>query len=393
MSKRIYLDNAATTYPKPPTVIEAMQRYAVELGASPGRGAYRESRETGNLLSSCRELLCRLFNGESSSSIIFTLNASDSLNLAIQGWLRPGDHAITTWLDHNSVLRPYNALTNAGVIQQTRVQCDPITGIVDPDDIRKAIQKNTRLITIAHASNVTGTLQPAASIGRLAREHGIAFLLDAAQTLGHVPIDVQRDCIDFLAAPGHKGLLGPLGTGVLYVRPDLASKLQPIRYGGTGSLSESDVQPDFLPDRFEAGSHNAIGLAGLAAGVEYLLERGINEISNHQSRLSGAMLGICERGFPGLRLFGPRALCDRVGVFSVRLQGYDNPRALSDTLEQRFGLLTRAGLHCAPLAHRTMGSFDLGGTTRFSFGPFTTTQDIAEVESALDVLCAECTKK
>jgi cysteine desulfurase family protein len=393
MTKRIYLDNAATTFPKPPSVVEAMNRYAVELGASPGRGAYSESRETGRLLTSCRELLCCLFNGENSSSVIFTFNASDSLNLAIQGWLRPGDHAITTWLDHNSVFRPYNALAQAGVIQQTRVQCDPITGVVDPDDIRRAIQKNTRLITIAHASNVTGTLQPAASIGRLAREHGIAFLLDAAQTLGHVPIDVQRDCIDFLAAPGHKGLLGPLGTGVLYVRPDLASKLRPIRYGGTGSLSDSDVHPDFLPDRFEAGSHNAIGIAGLGAGVSYLLGRGIDEISADERCLNETMLGIFERGLPGLRLFGPRRLNERVGVFSIRVQGYDNPQSLSDTLEQRFGLLTRAGLHCAPLAHRTVGSFVLGGTTRLSLGPFNTTEDVSQIESALEVVCAECSKK
>jgi cysteine desulfurase family protein len=386
MTTRIYLDNAATTFPKPPSVIEAMQRYAVELGASPGRGSYHESRESGRLLEQCRERLLRLFNGESPSSVIFTLNATDALNLAIQGWLRPGDHAITTWLDHNSVLRPYNALAEAGIIEQTRVQCDPSTGLVDPDDIRKAIRKNTRLIAIAHSSNVTGTLQPIAEIGRIAREHGVTFLVDAAQTLGHVPIDVQRDHIDFLAAPGHKGLLGPLGTGLLYIRPELAAQLHPIRQGGTGSVSELDVQPDFLPDRFEPGSHNTLGLVGLSEGVQYLLDRGLDAVWAHERELTRALLRLFERKFDGLRLYGPTKLDERVGVFSVRMAGYDKPQQLSDVLEERFGLLTRSGLHCAPLAHRTIGSFELGGTTRFSLGPFNTLEQVETIGEALEQL-------
>ncbi|MGC4065782.1 MAG: aminotransferase class V-fold PLP-dependent enzyme [Polyangiaceae bacterium] len=384
---RIYFDNAATTFPKPPRVIEAMQRYAIELGASPGRGSYRESRESGQLLQTCRERINQLIHGEAANAVIFTLNATDALNLAIQGWLRPGDHAITTWLDHNSVLRPYNALVDANVIEQTRVPCDPQTGLVDPDEVRRAIRKNTRLISVAHASNVTGTLQPLAAIARVAKDHGVALLVDAAQTLGHVPIDVQADGIDFLAAPGHKGLLGPLGTGVLYIRPELAAKLRPIRQGGTGSVSELDVQPDFLPDRFEPGSHNTIGLVGLSEGVKYILDQGIDGLWAHERALVRRMLEILERGLPGLRLFGPTRLDDRVGVFSIRVDGYDAPQLLSDVLESRFGLLTRSGLHCAPLAHRTVGSFELGGTTRFSFGPFNTLAQIDRVESALTELC------
>jgi cysteine desulfurase family protein len=384
---RIYFDNAATTFPKPPRVIEAMQRYALELGASPGRGSYRESRESGQLLQGCRERINQLIHGEAANSVIFTLNATDALNLAIQGWLRPGDHAITTWLDHNSVLRPYNALVDAKVIEQTRVPCDPRSGLVDPEDVRRAIRKNTRLIAIAHASNVTGTLQPLAAIAKIAKEHGVTLLVDAAQTLGHVPIDVQADGIDFLAAPGHKGLLGPLGTGILYVRPALAEQLRPIRQGGTGSVSELDVQPDFLPDRFEPGSHNTLGLVGLSEGVKYILEQGIDQLWSHEQALVRRMLTLFEGGLPGLHLFGPTRLEDRVGVFSIRIDGFDTPQSLSDVLESRFGLLTRSGLHCAPLAHRTVGSFDRGGTTRFSFGPFNTLAQIEFVEAALTEIC------
>jgi cysteine desulfurase family protein len=384
---RIYFDNAATTFPKPPRVIEAMQRYALELGASPGRGSYRESRESGQLLQGCRERINQLIHGEAANSVIFTLNATDALNLAIQGWLRPGDHAITTWLDHNSVLRPYNALVDAKVIEQTRVPCDPRSGLVDPEDVRRAIRKNTRLIAIAHASNVTGTLQPLAAIAKIAKEHGVTLLVDAAQTLGHVPIDVQADGIDFLAAPGHKGLLGPLGTGILYVRPALAEQLRPIRQGGTGSVSELDVQPDFLPDRFEPGSHNTLGLVGLSEGVKYILEQGIDQLWSHEQALVRRMLTLFEGGLPGLHLFGPTRLEDRVGVFRIRIDGFDTPQSLSDVLESRFGLLTRSGLHCAPLAHRTVGSFDRGGTTRFSFGPFNTLAQIEFVEAALTEIC------
>jgi cysteine desulfurase family protein len=367
-----------------------MQRYAVELGASPGRGSYEESRESGRLLEQCRKRLCTLFNGKATSSVIFTLNATDALNLAIQGYLRPGDHAITTWLDHNSVLRPYNALVEAGIIEQTRVPCDPITGLVCPEDIRKAICKNTRLISIAHASNVTGTLQPLEEIGRIAHEHGIAFLVDAAQTLGHIPIDIEKSHIDFLAAPGHKGLLGPLGTGFLYVRPELASALHPIRQGGTGSVSELDVQPDFLPDRFEPGSHNTLGLIGLSEGVQFLLDRGIETVWAHERKLTSAMLRLFEGTRDGLQLYGPMNLEERVGVFSIRIRGYEKPQQLSDALESRFGLLTRSGLHCAPLAHRTMGTFELGGTTRFSLGPFNTLEHVERIGAALQALTHEC---
>lgn len=366
-----------------------MVRYAEQLGASPGRGAYAESRETGRLLERCRDQLCALFGAPSAAHVIFTLNASDALNLAIHGLLRPGDHAITTWMDHNSVLRPFSELAASGVIEQTRVPCDPQTGIVDLPALKAAIRKNTRLIAVAHGSNVTGTLQPIRAIGEVARDHGIFFLVDAAQTGGHVPLELDADHVDLIAVPGHKGLLGPLGTGALCFRKGMESHLRTIRQGGTGSASEHDVQPDFLPDKYEPGSHNAIGLIGLGTSLGFILDRGIQSLWEHDRELTRAMLAQFERELPGLTWYGPRKLEQRTGVFSVRIKGFDKPLDLSNALESRFGLLTRSGIHCAPLAHRTIGTYAQGGTTRFSFGPFNTVQDVRAVGDALEALCKD----
>ncbi len=384
MTSRIYLDNSATSFPKPPTVLQAMNRFATELGASPGRGAYSESRQAGALLDECRDRINRLIGGADPHHVIFTLNASDALNLAIRGVLRSGDHVITTWMEHNSVLRPLNRLAEVLGIEQDRIRCDPTTGLVDPDDIARAIRPNTRLIALVHSSNVTGTLQPVADVGRIAREHDITFVVDAAQSIGHVPIDVEKSAIDLLAFPGHKGLLGPLGTGALYVRPGIEKRMQTIREGGTGSVSELDVQPGFLPDRFEPGSHNAIGLVGLSAGVDWLLERGVDSLWQHELELIELMISGLQ-DIPGVTLYGPPGAEHRTGVFSIRMDGIPQPQQLSDRLEAEHGLLTRSGLHCAPLAHRTIGTADLGGTTRLSFGPFLTRPDI---ERTLDAIAA-----
>ena len=283
------MDNAATSFPKPPAVHQAMMRFATDIGASPGRGGYAEAREAGRLMGVCRQRLVKLIHGDAQApqQVIFTLNTTDALNLAIRGLLQPGaahrpaghrGHMITTWLDHNSVLRPFNALIDQWGLRQTRVECDPQTGLVDPEDIRRAIRPDTGLIAVVHGSNVTGTLQPIRAIGAIARAHQVPFLVDAAQTLGHVPLDVEADGIDLLAFPGHKGLHGPLGTGGLWIRPGLEQSMRPIREGGTGSVSERDTQPDFLPDRFEAGSHNAIGIIGLSEGVAWVLEQTVAKL-------------------------------------------------------------------------------------------------------------------
>ncbi|MEE9212808.1 MAG: aminotransferase class V-fold PLP-dependent enzyme [Phycisphaeraceae bacterium] len=392
-SGRLYMDNAATSYPKPAAVQAAMVRFATEIGASPGRGGYAEAQEAGRLIFQCRQRINQLINGDlgKPEHVVFTLNTTDALNMAIRGIVRPADHVITTWLDHNSVLRPYNALAERFDIHQTRVKCDPSTGLVDPDDIRRAITPRTRLMTIVHGSNVTGTLQPIRDIGRIAREHDVPFLVDAAQTLGHVPIDVRQDHIDLLAFPGHKGLLGPLGTGGLYIRPGIEKRMQTCREGGTGSVSERDTQPDFMPDRFESGSPNAIGIIGLSEAVNWILDRGVDRLWAYEQTLCRMMIEALSNTdqMPGLTWFGPQGIKHRCGVFSVRIEGFDEPQILSDLLERDYGILTRSGILCAPLAHQTFGTHALGGMTRFSLGPFLTRQDLQYACDALGQICQQ----
>jgi cysteine desulfurase family protein len=388
--RRLYLDNAATSFPKPRAVGEAMTRYASELGASAGRGAYREALETGDLIHQCRRLLHTLFNGEKPEHFVFTLNCTEALNLAIKGLIDPRatarSHAICTAIDHNSILRPLEAMDQAGWVEQTRVAIDTRTGLVDPEDIRRAIRRNTKLIALTHVSNVTGTIQPIREIGQIARQRGIPFIVDAAQSAGHLPIDVQADQIDLLAAPGHKGLLGPLGTGFLYIRPGLERVLRPLVEGGTGSVSEEPRQPEFLPDRFESGSHNAIGIIGLSEGVKWILDQGIEKLAAHEMDLVRTFIdGISD--IEGLRSYGPGGVKHRTGVFSVRAEGFD-PQELSAVLEANDGILTRSGVHCAPLAHETIGTLALGGTTRFSFGPFLSKQDVKFATDALAQIAA-----
>ena len=385
--RRLYLDNAATSFPKPQAVLAAMTRYATEIGASAGRGAYAEAVESGRVIAQCRERLNQLFHGEDPNHFVFTLNCSDALNLAIKGIVpgpvpgRERGHAICTHIDHNSILRPLNALADAGAIEQTRVNVDTKTGLVDPDDIRRAIRPTTKFIALTHASNVTGTIQPIRAIGRIAREHAIPLVVDAAQSAGHLPIDVQADSIDLLAAPGHKGLLGPLGTGFLYIRPGLEKTLAPLREGGTGSFSEDDRQPDFMPDKYEPGSHNAIGIAGLSEGVQWVIDRTVEQVRAHELDLVRTFIdGVAD--IDGLTYFGPQGVRDRLGVFSVRVAGF-SPQQLAAALENDYGILTRPGLHCAPLIHAALGTTSCGGTTRLSFGPFLSKQDVKFATDAL----------
>lgn len=389
--RRLYLDNAATSRPKPASVMEAMARYANELGASAGRGGYAEAVETGELLSECRRRLCRLFNGERPEHFIFTLNCSDALNLAIKGLIDADSrgHAICTHIDHNSILRPLHALEQRGWAKVSRVSVEGSTGLVDPQDIRKAIRPDTRLIALTHASNVTGTVQPVREIGQLAHEAGVPFIVDAAQSAGHLPIDVQEDHIDLLAAPGHKALLGPLGTGFLYIRPGLEKALRTLREGGTGSVSEHAIQPEFLPDKYEPGSHNAIGIIGLSEGVRWLLDQTVEKLAAHETDLVRTFIeGISD--IEGLTYYGPQGVRRRIGVFSVRVESYD-PQELSAALESSFGILTRSGIHCAPLAHAAIGTVACGGTTRFSFGPFLSKQDVKYATDALAELATSRT--
>ena len=394
-SKRLYMDNAATSFPKPPEVLTAMNHYANSIGASAGRGAYEEAMQSAGALAQCRRRLQQLFNGEKSEHFIFTLNCSDSLNLALKGLVlyqlqqgQGGVHAICSDIDHNSILRPLNAMQEMGWVRQTRLPIDPLTGLLDPQAVRKAIRPDTKLIAVTHASNVTGTVQPIREIGRIAREHGVPFVVDAAQSVGHIAIDVQADCIDLMAAPGHKGLLGPLGTGVLYVRPGIQNIMATLREGGTGSVSEQDTHPNFMPDKYEAGSHNAIGLAGLSAGVQWILDRGIESLAQHDRLLVTTFVDAM-KDVEDVRYFGPQGVQDRVGVFSVRI-GELTPHELSTILEMQYGILTRPGIHCAPRAHESIGTTPFGGTTRLSFGAFITPADVKCAVGALAEIAQQC---
>jgi cysteine desulfurase / selenocysteine lyase len=381
--RRLYMDNAATSLPKPREVLGAMTRYVNELGASAGRGAYREAVETGALIHQCRQRLSRLFNGERPEHFVFTLNCSDALNLAIHGLIDPDrrGHAVCTHIDHNSILRPLAEVESRGWAEVSRVPVDCSTGLVDPDNIRKALRPDTRLIALTHASNVTGTVQPLRAVGRIAREAGVPFVVDAAQSAGHLPIDVQADCVDLLAAPGHKALLGPTGTGFLYLRPGMEKLVRTVREGGTGSVSEQPTQPQFLPDKYEPGSHNAMGIIGLSAAVQWVADRTVESLASHDTDLVRTFIdGV--QDVEGLTYYGPQGVRNRLGVFSVRIEGFD-PHELSAVLEANYGILTRSGIHCAPLCHEALGTAACGGATRFSFGPFVSKQDVKYATDAL----------
>ena len=372
----MYLDNAATSFPKPETVYESVLYAMRDVGASPGRGGYRRSLEAARIMFQAREAVARLFSISDSSRIIFTHNATGALNLALQGTLVAGDHVITTSMEHNSMLRPLYALRNKGV-ELSIINADS-NGVVSVEDLRRALQVNTRMIAVSHVSNVCGTIQPIKQISELCREAGVLFLVDAAQSAGCLPIDVENLSIDLLAVPGHKGLLGPSGTGLLYVAPQV--RLKPIIQGGTGSHSSAEEQPLVMPDGFEAGTHNIPGIAGLKAGIEFVLERGHLAVYQHEQIL----LNLAEEALkkiPGVTIYGPKDPAERCSVLSFTASGVDSA-LLAAELDQGFDVSVRAGLHCAPLAHRTIGTLP-GGTTRLSPGWFTTSEDIALFSNAV----------
>jgi cysteine desulfurase/selenocysteine lyase len=376
---RIYLDNAATSWPKPEAVYRAVDDYQQRLGAPAGRGAYAEVAETERMVLSCRKNVAQLIGASDPSRIVFTQNGTDSLNLALHGLLRPGDHVVTTVCEHNSVLRPLRFLAEHRAVTTTYVGCDR-QGYVDPEDIRRAITPQTRLIALIHASNVTGAIQPIESVGQIAAEGGVPFLVDAAQSLGHVPIDVNRIRCQLLAAPGHKGLLGPLGTGVLYIAPGVEQSLLPLRQGGTGTRSDEDRQPESLPDKYESGNLNVPGIVGLEAGISHVLEMGLNRIQQEAQTLTERLLrGLSELN--AVQLYGPRTNKRRVGVVSLNVAGFD-PQELAALLDAQWSIQTRAGIHCAPRMHAALATLPRG-TLRLSIGHFTTLQHIDAVIAAL----------
>ncbi|MEX1096960.1 MAG: aminotransferase class V-fold PLP-dependent enzyme [Planctomycetales bacterium] len=384
MSRRIYLDNAATSFPKPEGVYAAMDRYNRELGAAVGRSAYRAALDVQRTVDACRRRAAELFNAESPERIVFAFNGTDALNIALHGLLDAGDHVVTSAIEHNSVLRPLRELNRRRGVEVTHVAADR-AGRVEPADIRAALHPNTKLVALIHASNVTGTIQPIAEAGEIAHAAGALFLVDAAQSAGHLPIDLRKLPVDLLACPGHKGLLGPLGTGILYIRPGVEERLASFRQGGTGTKSEDDRQPELLPDKYESGNHNAPGLFGLEAALAFLQEKSIAVLRAHEQELTARLLaGLA--GLKGVEVPGPSAAAERVGVVSLSVPGFE-PQVLAGVLDGNFGIETRAGLHCAPGAHRAIGTFEAGGTVRFSPGPFSTPADIDAAIAALREVC------
>ncbi len=371
-----YLDNAATSCPKPEPVYQAVERFMREVGATPGRGGHRREEEAASIADEARAALAELFHAPEPNGVAFTMNATQAINMALKGLLKPGDHVITSSIEHNAIWRPLKALEQRGVAV-TAVPCAR-DGLLDPADVEAAIRPETRLIAMLHASNVLGTILPVAEIGALAQRRGIPFLLDAAQTAGACPIDMGSMKIDLLAFAGHKGLFGPHGTGGLVVDPGIV--LDTWVEGGSGTESAPVTMPEKLPMRLEAGTQNAGGIAGLLAGVSFVLEQGVEKIRQHELELTALLIEeLCNA--PGLTVLGPDDVSQRTAVISVTIEGYV-PEQLAVVLDQVFDIATRAGLHCAPQAHLTAGTLKVGAL-RFSPGYFNTSDEIREAADAL----------
>lgn len=368
-TKVIYMDNAATSWPKPGAVHEAVITAIRDHGGNPGRSGHRMSLAARKLIQEARELIVALFNIPNPSRVIFTLNTTEALNLALKGFLKPGDHVITTSLEHNSMLRPLEALRIQGV-EVTKLPVSVEKGFAALDII-STIKTNTKLIALTHASNVTGTVNPLEDVGKIAAEHEVCLLVDAAQTAGVFPIDVKKMNIGLLAFAGHKSLFGPQGVGGLYIREGL--ELQPLMEGGTGSHSESILQPTILPDRFESGTPNTPGIAGLAAGVKFIMCEGLAKIYEHEislaSLLQGGLLKI-----PGVSIYGPPVGAVKAPVVSFNIKGLAASEVAA-ILDQSFNIACRSGLHCAPEVCQSLGLIK-GGTVRLSLGYFNTPEEV-----------------
>ena len=372
----IYLDNAATTFPKPEAVYNAMMDCMKNYCANPGRAGHKLAMKAAIEIYDTRENIAKLFNIDNPMNIVFTNNATDSLNLAIKGVVNKGDHIITTSMEHNSVIRPIKALEKVGV-ENTIVQCDE-QGFLNIDDLEKAIKPNTKLIVTTHASNVCGTLIDIKSISEIANKHNILYLIDASQTVGVYDIDLKDIKADMLAAPGHKGLLGPQGTGILYIREGL--NIDILKEGGTGSRSEDLFQPDLLPDKYESGTHNTPGIVGLNEGVKFIFKEGIDKIKEHEEELCKYMLERLEE-VPNIKIYGPKDANKRASVISINIGNMDSGE-ITFLLDSEYDIATRSGIHCAPLAHKTLGTLEQGAV-RFSIGYFNTKEEIDKAVAAL----------
>jgi len=378
----VYLDNAATSWPKAPGVSQAVAEFLDHVGASPGRSGHRMSIEAGRIIYSAREALAELFGAPDPLRIIFCMNATEALNTVIHGLLKPGDHVVTTSVDHNAMMRPLRTLERAGV-QLTVVPCAQ-DGRLDPRQVETAMRRETALVAMTHASNVVGTLLPIAEIGKIARRRRVPFLVDAAATAGAVPIAMAGDGIDLLAFTGHKALLGPTGTGGLVIGSDFdVHRLRPLKQGGTGSRSEHEEQPDFLPDMLESGTLNSAGIAGLERSVRWILGFGVERIRGTARAHAQALIDGLQ-AIEGVTVYGTRRAQEQTAVVSFNIERLA-PSDVGLRLDREHGILCRVGLHCAPAAHRTIGTFP-AGAVRFAPGIFTTEGEIRRAVTAVEDL-------
>lgn len=385
MKQTTYLDNAATSFPKPECVYDAVDSYNRLNGRAVGRGVSDHGQKLQQTVDRCRFRAAQILGVAAREQIVFTLNCTDSLNMILHGFLTPGDHVVTSVAEHNSVLRPLRFLEQSRDVTLSLVDVDE-AGFFSASDVERAIRPETQLIILQHVSNVTGAIQPIEDVAEIADRHSVAFAVDAAQSAGHIPLNAEQLGADFVACSGHKGLLGPLGTGLLYISPESQSELVPVRQGGTGSRSELDTQPDSMPDRFESGNHNAPGIVGLDASLGFLLEHGIDELRQHELKLTGQL---CERlqEIPSLKIYSSDNRERHTGVVSLTSELYTSDE-LALLLSQHFAIDTRSGLHCAPGIHRRLGTIDRQGTVRLSIGFQTTQNDIDAVIEALQQVSA-----
>lgn len=376
---KIYLDNAATSRDKASVVKKAILNYYENIGCSPGRGGYEDSLKAGRIIIEARNTIADFFNVDNLKQIIFTHNITYALNIGIKGILKKGDHVITSTMEHNSVLRPLNRLEKNGIIDVDYIQCDQ-KGRLNPEKVEAAINKKTKLIILTYASNVSGTIMPVQEIGEIADENDVYFMLDTAQAAGVYDIDFKKLKVDFLAFTGHKALMGPTGTGGFAISKKMAAEMEPLIEGGTGSKSDQEKQPNFLPDKFESGTMNTMGISGLKAGIEFIQKIGIKRIREHEQKLGKAFLEGLKR-IAEIKIIGPADLKEQVPTFSITAGSRDLGQ-LSFELDEKYKVMTRSGLHCAPFAHKTLGTFP-EGSLRFSIGYFNT---LPEIRTALNAL-------
>lgn len=384
--EKIYLDNGATSFPKPKEVVDAVYEYMTSVGVNINRGGYQSAYDVASIVLETRELLCNMFNGMDCRNVAFTKNITESMNIVLKGFLKPGDHILCSSIEHNAVMRPLVQLAKTGV-EFDRIPANE-RGEMDVDAIEGLIKPNTVAIVCTHASNVYGTINPIDKIGEIAHNHGLKFFVDTAQTAGILPIDMQEMHIDALCFTGHKSLLGPQGIGGLILDNDMVKKIDPLITGGTGSISHTEDTPEFMPDRFEAGTMNLPGILGLNAGLKWLNEKGLDNVIKGELELTKHFIDelkpLIDAG--KIKLYGMPGIEGRVGVVSIQTTEVDLAEA-AFRLDLEYGIMTRVGMHCAPHAHQVLGSYPTG-TIRFSFGNFNTEEDVDAAIKALTEICS-----